>query len=66
MKCVLIFLRGEVINGGFGLVLDGSEEAGQRARLMLNWDVSNGVSMCLCVSMFLSVLFFYIPICVFV
>ncbi|XP_077054436.1 urocanate hydratase [Siphateles boraxobius] len=35
---------GEVINGGFGLVLDGSEEAGQRARLMLNWDVSNGVA----------------------
>lgn len=35
--------RGEVINGGFGLVLDGSDEAGQRARMMLNWDVSNGV-----------------------
>nr|XP_023661226.1 urocanate hydratase [Paramormyrops kingsleyae] len=35
---------GEVINGGFGLVLDGSEEAGQRARMMLNWDVSNGVA----------------------
>lgn len=35
-----------MINGGFGLVLDGSEEAGQRARLMLNWDVSNGVSVC--------------------
>uniref|UniRef100_A0A8C9WU07 Urocanate hydratase n=1 Tax=Scleropages formosus TaxID=113540 RepID=A0A8C9WU07_SCLFO len=34
---------GEVINGGFGLVLDGSEEAGRRARMMLNWDVSNGV-----------------------
>uniref|UniRef100_A0A8C9SC24 Urocanate hydratase n=1 Tax=Scleropages formosus TaxID=113540 RepID=A0A8C9SC24_SCLFO len=35
---------GEVINGGFGLVLDGSEEAGRRARMMLNWDVSNGVA----------------------
>ncbi|XP_023661226.2 urocanate hydratase [Paramormyrops kingsleyae] len=35
---------GEVINGGFGLVLDGSDEAGQRARMMLNWDVSNGVA----------------------
>lgn len=35
--------RGEVINGGFGLLLDGSEEAATRARLMLNWDVSNGV-----------------------
>ncbi|KAL1272623.1 hypothetical protein QQF64_028485 [Cirrhinus molitorella] len=35
---------GEVMNGGFGLVLDGSEEAGQRAKLMLNWDVSNGVA----------------------
>uniref|UniRef100_A0A3P8R3Z6 Urocanate hydratase n=1 Tax=Astatotilapia calliptera TaxID=8154 RepID=A0A3P8R3Z6_ASTCA len=35
---------GEVINGGFGLVLDGSDEAAKRARLMLNWDVSNGVA----------------------
>uniref|UniRef100_A0AAY4C045 urocanate hydratase n=1 Tax=Denticeps clupeoides TaxID=299321 RepID=A0AAY4C045_9TELE len=35
---------GEVTNGGFGLVLDGSEEAGRRAELMLNWDVSNGVA----------------------
>lgn len=35
--------RGEVINGGFGLLLDGSDEAARRARLMLNWDVSNGV-----------------------
>lgn len=34
---------GEVINGGFGLVLDGSEEAAARARMMLAWDVSNGV-----------------------
>lgn len=36
--------RGEVINGGFGLVLDGTEEAEQKARMMLSWDVSNGVS----------------------
>uniref|UniRef100_A0A8C5AVZ1 Urocanate hydratase 1 n=1 Tax=Gadus morhua TaxID=8049 RepID=A0A8C5AVZ1_GADMO len=37
---------GEVMNGGFGLVLDGSEEAAKRASLMLNWDVSNGVRRC--------------------
>ncbi len=35
---------GEVINGGFGLLLDGTPEAGQRARMMLSWDVSNGIS----------------------
>ncbi|KAL2091216.1 hypothetical protein ACEWY4_013479 [Coilia grayii] len=35
---------GEVMNGGFGLLLDGSEEARRRAQLMLNWDVSNGVA----------------------
>ncbi|KAK2142129.1 hypothetical protein LSH36_994g01034 [Paralvinella palmiformis] len=35
---------GEVINGGFGLVLDGSEEAATRARSMLSWDVTNGVA----------------------
>ncbi|XP_010378879.1 urocanate hydratase isoform X2 [Rhinopithecus roxellana] len=35
---------GEVINGGFGLLLDGTPEAEQRARLMLSWDVSNGVA----------------------
>lgn len=39
-----IFFRGEVINGGFGLVLDGSTEAEERAKMMLSWDVSNGVS----------------------
>uniref|UniRef100_I3N3Y7 Urocanate hydratase 1 n=1 Tax=Ictidomys tridecemlineatus TaxID=43179 RepID=I3N3Y7_ICTTR len=33
---------GEVINGGFGLVLDGTPEAEQKARAMLSWDVSNG------------------------
>lgn len=35
---------GEVINGGFGLVLDGTQEAEQKARMMLSWDVSNGVA----------------------
>ena len=35
---------GEVMNGGFGLLLDGSPEAGSRACNMLNWDVSNGLA----------------------
>lgn len=35
---------GEVINGGFGLVVDGSPEAEQRLRSMLFWDVNNGIS----------------------
>lgn len=35
---------GEVINGGFGLVLDGSSSAGRRADAMLAWDVGNGVA----------------------
>ena len=35
--------RGEVINGGFGLVLDGTEEAAERLKMMLSWDVLNGV-----------------------
>ncbi len=35
---------GEVINGGFGLLLDGTPDAGQRAENMLNWDVSNGLA----------------------
>ena len=35
---------GEVINGGFGLVLDGTEDALQRLRNMLYYDVLNGVS----------------------
>ena len=34
---------GEAINGGFGMVLDGSEPAGQRLKMMLNWDVNNGI-----------------------
>ncbi|EPY87397.1 urocanate hydratase [Camelus ferus] len=36
--------RGEVINGGFGLVLDGTLEAEQKAKMVLSWDVSNGVA----------------------
>ena len=34
---------GEVINGGFGLVLDGSQLCKERAQRMLSWDVNNGV-----------------------
>uniref|UniRef100_UPI00358E3576 urocanate hydratase isoform X2 n=1 Tax=Myxine glutinosa TaxID=7769 RepID=UPI00358E3576 len=34
---------GEAVNGGFGLVLDGSLEAGARARNMLYWDVVHGL-----------------------
>jgi len=35
---------GEVINGGFGMVLDGSYEADRRLEMMLFWDVNNGIS----------------------
>ena len=35
---------GEVINGGFGMVIDGSEEADRRIRRMLHWDVNNGIT----------------------
>ncbi len=35
---------GEVINGGFGLVLDGSREADKRLQNMLHWDVNNGIA----------------------
>jgi urocanate hydratase len=35
---------GEVINGGFGMVLDGSESAGSRSKMMLHWDVNNGIA----------------------
>ena len=35
---------GEVINGGFGMVLDGSKEASKRLKQMLFWDVNNGIS----------------------
>lgn len=35
---------GEVINGGFGMVLDGSPEADTRLEMMLHWDVTNGIA----------------------
>lgn len=35
---------GEVINGGFGMVLDGSKDAERRLKSMLFWDVNNGIS----------------------
>jgi urocanate hydratase len=35
---------GEVINGGFGLVIDGSEEAERNLKTMLHWDVNNGIA----------------------
>jgi len=35
---------GEVINGGFGMLLDGSSDAERRLKSMLFWDVNNGIS----------------------
>ena len=35
---------GEVINGGFGMVLDGSDDADRRLKSMLFWDVNNGIA----------------------
>ncbi|RPE00089.1 urocanate hydratase [Aureibaculum marinum] len=35
---------GEVINGGFGMVLDGSKESEYRLKSMLFWDVNNGIA----------------------
>ncbi|OQC45283.1 MAG: Urocanate hydratase [Bacteroidetes bacterium ADurb.Bin028] len=35
---------GEVINGGFGMVLDGTADAERRLKMMLLWDVNNGIS----------------------
>ena len=35
---------GEVINGGFGMLLDGTKEASKRLEMMLFWDVNNGIS----------------------
>jgi urocanate hydratase len=35
---------GEVINGGFGMLLDGSKDADRRLKSMLHWDVNNGIS----------------------
>lgn len=35
---------GEVINGGFGLLLDGSEDSKRKLNSMLDWDVNNGIT----------------------
>jgi urocanate hydratase len=35
---------GEVVNGGFGMVLDGSKDAERRLKSMLFWDVNNGIA----------------------
>ncbi len=35
---------GEVINGGFGMLLDGTSEASKRLQSMLFWDVNNGIA----------------------
>ena len=35
---------GEVINGGFGMLIDGSKEASKRIKSMLFWDVNNGIA----------------------
>jgi urocanate hydratase len=35
---------GEVINGGFGMVIDGSAQSAENIRSMLHWDVNNGIA----------------------
>ena len=35
---------GEVVNGGFGMVIDGSEDSARHIREMLFWDVNNGIA----------------------
>jgi hypothetical protein len=35
---------GEAINGGFGMYIDGTKDTARRIRMMLNWDVSNGIA----------------------
>jgi urocanate hydratase len=35
---------GEVMNGGFGMVIDGSEDSDRHIREMLLWDVNNGIA----------------------
>lgn len=35
---------GEVINGGFGILLDGSSECDRKLKSMLHWDVNNGIA----------------------
>ena len=35
---------GEVMNGGFGMLLDGSQDSERRLKMMLHWDVNNGIA----------------------
>ena len=35
---------GEVVNGGFGMLIDGSDDAARRIKQMLAWDVTNGIA----------------------
>ena len=35
---------GEVINGGFGMLIDGSSDAERNIHMMLHWDVNNGIA----------------------
>ena len=35
---------GEVINGGFGMLIDGSKESEKKIEMMLHWDVNNGIA----------------------
>ncbi len=35
---------GEVINGGFGMLIDGTKDAERRLKSMLHWDVNNGIA----------------------
>ena len=35
---------GEVINGGFGMLIDGSDDSERRLKMMLHWDVNNGIA----------------------
>jgi urocanate hydratase len=35
---------GEVMNGGFGMLLDGSADSERRLKSMLHWDVNNGIA----------------------
>jgi urocanate hydratase len=35
---------GEVINGGFGMVLDGTRDTARKLKMMLQWDVNNGIA----------------------
>jgi urocanate hydratase len=35
---------GEVINGGFGMLLDGTKDSERRLKSMLYWDVNNGIA----------------------